>query len=124
MSYLKTCPVCRCEFVSKRADRRTCSSPCAKVLEAASWWFYDDDYAEGRLSLAQSILNHSSAHSPSQVRWASRMVDFFLRTGGVAAPKTRYLQRNSNARRVMEQNLSPERMAEIIQEATRETVDP
>jgi hypothetical protein len=123
LTYLKQCPVCTCEFTTDHPERRTCSSPCARVLRSADWWFYDDEYAETRLSLARSILQYPEDHRSSQVRWASKLMSFYLQTGHVVAPKYRFLQPHSKARRVMEEVLGPERVAEIISVATRETVE-
>lgn len=123
LNYLKQCPVCQCEFMTNSKTRRTCSSPCARVLEHAGWWFNTDEYAESRLALAQFIVNHPEQHKRNKIRWAHKIVNHYLKTGYVAAPHYRYLQPRSKARRVMEEVLGPELIEEIIQRATRETAD-
>jgi hypothetical protein len=125
LSYLKVCPVCTNEFVTGKENRRACSPSCSKVLKAAPWWFYDDEYERGRVSLAQSILMHPDRHKPSKVAWAKRLLRTYLQSGHPTPPVTRYLRKDSKARQVMVETLGEERTNEIVLEAFRKTVrDP
>lgn len=123
-SYLKQCPICQREFITTNQGRRTCSSSCARVLQAAPWWFYDDEYEEGRLHLVRQILAYPGKHTKSQVKWATGAMATYLNTGKVPPPSSRYTQRNSKARQVMEEMLGAEGMADVIARATEETVTP
>jgi hypothetical protein len=123
LTYLKQCPVCLNEFTTSSQSRRTCSRPCARVLSAASWWFFDDEYKESRLHLVRQILKHPARHTRSQLKWASRAMASFLRTGEVPPPTSRYTQRASHAKQVMLEAMGEEGMAEVVRRATEETVE-
>lgn len=122
LTYLKICPVCTNEFVTPDVRRRACSPQCSKVLKAATWWFFDDDYERGRVSLAQAILGHPHDHRPSKVEWAKNLLRVYLQQGHPPAPTSRYLQKNSKARQTMLEVLGEERTNEIVLEAYQKTV--
>jgi hypothetical protein len=93
------------------------------VLEAAAWWFFDDEYETSRLHLVREIMKHPARHTRSQVRWASKSMSAYLRTGELPPPMRRYTQRGSKAKRIMLEAMGEEGLAEVIRRATEETVE-
>src|SRR5882757_921813 len=109
LEYMFHCPVCDHNFTTHAGWRRTCSSPCAEVYARAPYLFSATNHFKHRLGLVRHIVRHSKDFPTAQVKWATRAMQTYLKTGSLPPVTGRWASPDSYTRELMIYTLGEDR---------------